>query len=120
MQFIDASKDFEKAKNQNRLTEENINKIFEAYKARKDIDKFAHVAPFGELEENGFNMNIPRYVDTFEEDPPVDAAKVQAELIDINKRLADNASELLAMLDELDVQDESSSSLIEATKEALK
>ncbi|KRL54494.1 type I restriction-modification system subunit M [Furfurilactobacillus rossiae] len=118
--FIDASKDFEKAKNQNRLTEENINKIFNAYKDRKDIDKFAHVAPFSELEENEFNMNIPRYVDTFEEEPPVDAAKVQTELIDINKKLAENASELLAMLDDLNVQDESSRALIEATKEALK
>lgn len=55
--FIDASKDFEKGKNQNKLTEANIDKIFDAYRERKDIDKFAHVADFAEVEENEFNLN---------------------------------------------------------------
>lgn len=118
--FIDASKDFEKGKNQNKLTEANIDKIFNAYRDRKDIDKFAHVADFSEIEENEFNLNIPRYVDTFEEEPPVDAAKVQAELVDINKQLAENSAELLKMLGELDVKDDASRALIEATKEALR
>ena len=118
--FIDASKDFEKAKSKNRLTEENIDKIFDAYMARKDIDKFVHVAPFTEIEENEFNMNIPRYVDTFEEEPPIDAAKVEADLVNINQQLAVNASNILAMLDKLDVRTESNRALINATKEALK
>lgn len=118
--FIDASKEFKKAKNQNELTEENITKIFETYKARKDVDKFAHVAPFSEIEENEFNMNIPRYVDTFVPEPPVDAEKVKEELVDINKQLAENAKELTKMLGELDVKDDASRALIEATKEALK
>ena len=75
--FIDASKEFEKDKNQNRLTAENINKIIETYRERKDVDKFAHVASLDEIKENDFNLNIPRYVDTFEEEPPVDLQEVK-------------------------------------------
>lgn len=78
--FIDASKDFEKAKNQNRLTDENIDKIIEAYKERKDIDKYAHVASLDEIKENDYNLNIPRYVDTFEEEPEIDLAEVNRQL----------------------------------------
>jgi type I restriction enzyme M protein len=70
--FIDASKDFESGKNQNRLRDEDIEKIVDAYQERKDIDKFAHVASMEEIEENDYNLNIPRYVDTFEEEEPVD------------------------------------------------
>jgi type I restriction enzyme M protein len=70
--FVDASKDFESGKNQNRLRDEDIEKIVDAYQDRKDIDKFAHVASMEEIQENDFNLNIPRYVDTFEEEEPVD------------------------------------------------
>ena len=69
--FIDASKEFEKGKNQNLLTDEHIDKIIKTYKERQDIDKYAHVAPMAEIEENDYNLNIPRYVDTFEEEEPV-------------------------------------------------
>ena len=65
------SKEFEKGKNQNLLTDEHINKIIKTYKERQDIDKYAHVAPMAEIEENDYNLNIPRYVDTFEEEEPV-------------------------------------------------
>lgn len=118
--FIDASKDFKKDKNQNKLTEDNIDKIFQTYKAREDVDKYAHVASFDEIQGNDFNLNIPRYVDTFEEQPPIDAAKVKADLQDINRELEKNSAELLAMLDELNVTDDDSRELIEATKEALR
>jgi type I restriction enzyme M protein len=70
--FIDASKEFESGKNQNRLRDGDIEKIVDAYKERKDIDKFAHVATMEEIIENDYNLNIPRYVDTFEEEEPVD------------------------------------------------
>lgn len=70
--FIDASNDFEKCKNQNNLTDENVDKIISTFKERKDIDKYAHVASIEEIRENDFNLNIPRYVDTFEEEEPID------------------------------------------------
>ena len=70
--FIDASKDFDKGKNQNTLTDENITKIFETYRDRKEVDKYSHKATLDEIKENEFNLNIPRYVDTFEEEEPID------------------------------------------------
>lgn len=70
--FIDASKEFEKNKNQNRLTDENIKKIFETYCDRKEIEKYSHRATIDEIRENEFNLNIPRYVDTFEEEEEID------------------------------------------------
>ena len=69
--FIDASKDFVKEKTRNILTDEAIDKILLAYKERKDIDKYAHLASYKEIKENDFNLNIPRYVDTFEEEEPI-------------------------------------------------
>ena len=73
--FIDASKDFKAGKNQNILEQEHIDKIVDAYVKRVDIDKFVHVADMSEIIENGYNLNIPRYVDTFEEEEPVDCDK---------------------------------------------
>lgn len=78
--FIDASKEFVKKGNKNDLSIENIDKIYNAYKKREDIDKFAHLASFEEIEENGFNLNIPRYVDTFEEEEPIDLGEVSKDI----------------------------------------
>ena len=78
--FIDASGDFEKAKNQNRLTEEHITKVVETYRKREDVDKYAHVASVEEIRENDYNLNIPRYVDTFEEEEEIDLAEVRRQL----------------------------------------
>jgi type I restriction enzyme M protein len=78
--FIDASKEFEKGKNQNKLTDDNIKKIFEAYKDRKEIEKYSHRANLEEIKENEFNLNIPRYVDTFEEEEIIDIDAVSKEL----------------------------------------
>ena len=96
--FIDASKEFEKGKNQNTLTEENINKIISTYEKREDVDKFAHVATLDEIKENEYNLNIPRYVDTFEEEEPVDLQEVKKMLAqddeDIKKLEAEIAEQL--------------------------
>lgn len=73
--FIDASKEFESGKNQNRLREEDIDKIVNAYVKREDIEKYSHKATMDEIKENDFNLNIPRYVDTFEEEPEIDLDK---------------------------------------------
>lgn len=113
--FIDASKDFEKRKNQNILREEDINKIVEAYTKREDIEKYAHVASFEEIEENDFNLNIPRYVDTFEEEEPIDLVEVSKEIINLDKEIESTKAQLLEMIDDLQVNDETKET-IEALK----
>ncbi len=82
--FIDASKLYEKGKNQNYLKDEHIQKIIDTYKERKEIEKFSHKASLEEIKENDFNLNIPRYVDTFEEEEPVDIEKVAEEIKELN------------------------------------
>lgn len=103
--FIDASKGFEKGKNQNKLREEDIKKILETYEKREDVKRYAHVAKFDEIEENDFNLNIPRYVDTFVPEPPVDLKKVAADLHETNIEIEKNQKELVGMLKELTSDD---------------
>ena len=74
--FIDASQHFEKSGNQNTLTDEHVEKIVDAYQKREAIDKYTYVASLDEVKENDYNLNIPRYVDTFEEEEPVDLKAV--------------------------------------------
>tara|TARA_R110002033_G_scaffold66981_3_gene117971 strand:- start:18424 stop:19983 length:1560 start_codon:yes stop_codon:yes gene_type:complete len=78
--FIDASQHFEKVKTQNVLREEDIEKIISTYKNRTAEDKYSHLAKIAEIKENDYNLNIPRYVDTFEEEEPVDLEAVSKEL----------------------------------------
>ena len=85
--FIDASKEFKPAKAQNELADEHIAKIVDTYVNRKEIAKYSHLATLKEIEENDFNLNIPRYVDTFEEEAPVDIKAVQKEIIRIDNEL---------------------------------
>lgn len=103
--FIDASKEFKPGKNQNSLTDENISKIVNAYVARQDVDKFAHVASMDEIASNDYNLNIPRYVDTFEEEPPVDLGAVTRELSDIDFQMMQKQKELLGMARQLHSDD---------------
>lgn len=84
--FIDASKSFEPGKNQNVLTDENIKAIVDAYKDRRDIEKFAHIASLDEIRENGYNCNIPRYVDTFEAEEYIDINAETAKLKELTLR----------------------------------
>lgn len=85
--FIEASKEFKAGKAQNSLTPENIDKIYKTYVERKDVDKFAHVATIDEIEENDFNLNITRYVDTFEEEAEIDIVANLTELEKLNPEL---------------------------------
>ena len=78
--FIDASKEFEKVKTQNKLRPEHIQKIIETYRTRAEIEKYSHCATLKEIEENDYNLNIPRYVDTFEEEEEIDIKAVMAEI----------------------------------------
>jgi len=99
--FIDASKDFEPGKNQNRLRDQDVDKIIKTYIDRVEIEKYCHVAPLSEIEENDYNLNIPRYVDTFEEEEEIDIKAVQQELKEIDKQIAEVDKELNVYLKEL-------------------
>ncbi len=99
--FIDASHEFEPSANQNRLRTQDIEKILKIYKSRKTIDKYSYLAHFDELKENDFNLNIPRYVDTFEPEPPVDMMAVRtkinylkSELVKVEDKMAEFLQEL--------------------------
>ncbi|WP_117148891.1 type I restriction-modification system subunit M [Paraliobacillus zengyii] len=78
--FIDASHEFVKGRNQNKLSKENIDKVVETYKKRETIDNYAYLASFEEIKKNEYNLNISRYVDTFEEEEPVDMKVVGDEI----------------------------------------
>ena len=69
------------------LTEENIQKIVETYLARENVDKYAYLATLEEIAENDFNLNIPRYVDTFEEEAEIDLMAVRTERLALQNRI---------------------------------
>lgn len=117
--FIDASKGFEKGKNQNILRDQDIDKIIETYKKRQDVDKYAHLATMDEIKENEFNLNIPRYVDIFEEEPPIDIVALSKEMQDIDQKIAQSEAEFLSLVDDLDVN-EHTQSTIDAIKAVFK
>lgn len=100
--FIDASRDFEKGKNQNNLRDQDIEKIIRTYVDREDVDKYAHVASMDEIKENEYNLNIPRYVDTFEPEPPVDVNKLVADIQSTDEQINKLQSELSGMLNDLE------------------
>lgn len=99
--FIDASREFKAGKNQNVLSPENIQKIVETYREGQDVDKYAYVATLEEIRENDYNLNIPRYVDTFEEEEEIDLMAVRAERIQLKKQLDDLEVEMAGYLKEL-------------------
>ena len=99
--FIDASNEFEKDKNQNKLTSENIEKIVETYRKREDVDKYAHIASIEEIEENDFNLNIPRYVDTFEEEEVIPLSEIVTNINETRSEIEKTTNELYSLLDEL-------------------
>ncbi len=99
--FIDASNEFEKGKNQNKLSEDNINKIITTYCERKNICKYAHVASLDEIKQNDYNLNIPRYVDTFEEQAVVPLSQLAQELTKVNQDIESTTKELFKMMSEL-------------------
>lgn len=103
--FIDASKEFEKGKNQNILREQDIEKIIKTYGLRKDVDKYAHLAGFDEIKENDFNLNIPRYVDTFEPEPEVDLLQVAKDFHKNNVEMRKSEHALAEMMKDLTSDD---------------
>lgn len=81
--FIDASKEFERQKNKNNLTNENIAKIADTFLNRKTIERYSYFATLEEIKENDYNLNIPRYVETFEPDPEIDIEEVMQSIDDL-------------------------------------
>ena len=101
--FIDASREFEKVKTQNKLRPEHIQKIIDTYRNRSEIDKYSHCATLQEIAENDYNLNIPRYVDTFEEEEPIDIKAVMAEIKELEAKRADLDKQIEVYLKELGI-----------------
>ena len=99
--FVDASREFKSGKNQNQLTPDNIQKIIDTYKTREFVDKYAYLASFDEIKENDFNLNIPRYVDTFEEEAEIDLVAVRTERVQLQIELKTLEVEMEGYLKEL-------------------
>jgi len=100
--FIDASRNFEKGKNQNNIRVDiEVRKIIETYQARKEVDKYAYVARREELNENDYNLNIPRYVDTFEQEEEIDIFKVQKKINNLESELLEVKNEMSNVLKDL-------------------
>ena len=99
--FIDASREFKSGKNQNQLTPDNIQKVIDTYKARETTGKYSYLASFDEIAANDFNLNIPRYVDTFEEDAEIDLVAVRTERVQLKNELQTLEAEIETYLKEL-------------------
>jgi type I restriction enzyme M protein len=99
--FVDASRAFKSGKNQNQLTQDNIDKIVSTYRARQSIDKYSYLATPEKLKENDYNLNIPRYVDTFEEEAEIDLMAVRAERLTLKAELANLETKMEGYLKEL-------------------
>lgn len=104
--FIDASSQFVKKKTQNDMSQENIDHILELYTSRKDVEKEAHLASYEEIKSNDYNLNIPRYVDTFEEEEEISLADISAEINEQETNIKEVQSEFMAQFAELSASDE--------------
>lgn len=118
--FIDAYKGFEKVKTQNKLREEDINRILSTYTTRQDVEKYTHLANFDEIKEIDFNLNIPLYdVDTFEEEPPVDVQKLVTDMTSITKEEEKITAEIKHSLDKLVGTDSDAKKMLDQLKDIL-
>lgn len=106
IQFIDASQNFGKATNQNYLRDEDLQAIIQAFERREFVDKFSYIAEINEIdEENDFNLNIPRYVDTFEEEAEIDLSEVSLEIESLSEKIKNENSILTTFCAELNIPD---------------
>lgn len=115
--FIDASNEFKKGKKQNFLEQANIDRIVDTYNLRKFVDKFAYLCSLSEIKENDFNLNIPRYVDTFVHEEPVDLGQIFSELLQVEKEISEAEEKLLDMFSELVPTDKSNIEKMNRAKE---
>ena len=101
--FIDASKEFTPGKTQNVMDELHIAKVLETYGSRAEVEKYSHCASLEDIAENDFNLNIPRYVDTFEAEEEIDVAALQKEILQIETELASVRGRMAKYLKELGI-----------------
>ncbi|WOK09358.1 type I restriction-modification system subunit M [Imperialibacter roseus] len=101
--FIDASQHFDKVKTQNVLREEHINKIVDTYRSRSTEDKYSYRATLAEIADNDYNLNIPRYVDTFEVEEQIDLEAVASELKALDKEVLETDNVLEVFCKELNI-----------------
>ncbi len=101
--FIDSSQHFEKVKNQNVLRDADIEKIISTYRNRAEEDKYSKRATLETIAENDYNLNIPRYVDTFEAEESIDINKLASELVELNKQMAETDKTIAAFCKELSI-----------------
>jgi type I restriction enzyme M protein len=99
--FIDASADFEQGNPQNRLREQDIERIVQTYKTRETVEKYSCLATFDEIKDKDYSLNIPRYVDLYEADPEVDITQAQKEIDQLEGQLSDVQKTMRAYLAEL-------------------
>jgi len=99
--FVDASRDYEDGKNQNYLREQDLQRILITVSSRQSVDKYAYLASSAELAANDFNLNIPRYVDTFEEEEKIDLMAVRRERVQLKTELAKLEEKMTGFLKEL-------------------
>ncbi|MBP7142139.1 MAG: type I restriction-modification system subunit M [Opitutaceae bacterium] len=99
--FIDASREYEDGKNQNRLTNAHLDKIVATYESFQTVEKYAYRATAQEIADNDFNLNIPRYVDTFEEEKEIDLGAVQKEIASLEGELTTVRQKMDGYLKEL-------------------
>ena len=103
--FIDASQQFVKGKKQNSMSPENIDHIIELYTARQDVEKEAHLATYEEIKANDYNLNIPRYVDTFEQEEQISLSDLASEFSNISAEMDTAATDLITQMGELSAAD---------------
>ena len=103
--FIDASKKYEKGKKQNTMTEEHIDSVIELYQKRETVEKEAFLASFEDIEKNDFNLNIPRYVDTFEKEEEIDLHALLEDMKQTDEEIAKTQGEFVTLLKDLTSED---------------
>ena len=102
--FIDASNEFEKAKNQNYLRDEDVDKIVNTYVNREEIEKYSKKVSMKEIEENDYNLNIPRYVDTFEEEEEINLDEIVEKIGKIDKEMKEVDKTIKSFCNELGIK----------------
>lgn len=112
--FIDASKLFEKEKKQNVMKEEHIDHVLELYNNRKTVEKEAYLASYDDIMANDFNLNIPRYVDTTEEEEDIDLKALTQSMRETDKQIKEENAALVGMMKELTFQDDATKEAVEA------
>ena len=111
--FIDASNLYEKDKKQNVMNEEHIDKVLELYNDRKSVDKVSYLASYEDIEANDFNLNIPRYVDTSEEEPEIDLKELSGNIRATNKEISEGKNALKEMLSQLTFSNDETKEAVE-------